>query len=52
MMVDVPGAVAFFHTACCDGHWELVVLEDGSRRLYCCECGEPGPFVRVVVPDV
>jgi len=51
-MFDIPGAVAFYHTECCDAHWELVSLTGGVLRLYCAECGKPGNTIRVVDDDV
>ena len=34
------GDKLFIHSACCNSHWELVLLKDQSYRLECGECGK------------
>jgi formate dehydrogenase maturation protein FdhE len=48
MVIDMIADVAednehedcnFIHSACCNSHWECVLLKDGTGRLQCVECG-------------
>ena len=45
-----PEGTFFVHSRCCNAHWELVILPDGSAGLLCENCGRDiGPDVMVIV---
>jgi hypothetical protein len=33
--------VVFVHSACCNAHWEIVLIEDGTGAIQCEKCGKP-----------
>ena len=33
--------VLFVHSACCNAHWEIVLIEDGTGAIQCEKCGTP-----------
>jgi hypothetical protein len=35
----------YFHSRCCNAHWELVVTDDGLPELRCEKCGKFGASV-------
>jgi hypothetical protein len=33
--------VIFVHSACCNAHWEIILIEGGTGVIQCEKCGTP-----------
>ena len=46
----MPENVLYFHSRCCEAHWELV-WRDGKYSLECEICGNPVGNIEITGPD-